>query len=59
MLENKGEASSIDWLMIGMHYAKAAEEEVAYQAYYMAHLLDHENIGTNSQLKFDTIGAGK
>ena len=41
MLKNKGERDVIDWLVLGMQYSKAAEEEVAYQVYYMAHLLDH------------------
>lgn len=41
MLENKGELDAIDWLILGNHYAKAAEEEVAYSCFYMAHLLDH------------------
>ena len=41
MLENKGELDAIDWLILGNHYAKSAEEEVAYSCFYMAHLLDH------------------
>ena len=52
--ESKGVASPLDWLIVGMHYAKSADEEVAYQAYYMAHLLDHENIETNAKMKFET-----
>lgn len=50
MLENKGEMDAIDWLILGNHYAKAAEEEVAYQCFYMAHLLDHKKIETNSAM---------
>jgi hypothetical protein len=41
MLENKGELDAIDWLILGNHYAKSAEEEVAYSCFYMAHILDH------------------
>ena len=41
--------------MIGVFYAKQSEEEVAYQCFEMAHLLDHENIRTNSELKFETM----
>ena len=50
MLENKGELDVIDWLVLGNHYSKSAEEEVAYQCYYMAHLLNHEKIEANSKL---------
>jgi hypothetical protein len=57
MIENKGEIDQIDWLILGNHYAKSAEEEVAYQCFYMAHLMDHTKIETNSALKFDTLGA--
>ena len=55
LLKNDGNAPAMDWLIIGMHYAKANEEEIAFQAYEMAHLLDHENIATNSDLKFETM----
>lgn len=41
MLDNKGDLDVIDWLILGTHYAKSAEEEIAYQCYYMAHLMDH------------------
>ena len=54
MLEKEGELDPIDWLLLGVHYSKASEEEVAYQLYYMAHLLDHERIGANSKLQFET-----
>ena len=41
MLEKKAEFDVLDWLVIGRHYANISEEEIAYQAFYMAHLLDH------------------
>ena len=50
MLDNKGNLDVIDWLVFGNHYSKAAEEEIAYQCYYMAHLLNHEKIEANSKL---------
>ena len=50
MLKSKGELSPVDWLIIGAHFSKAKEEEMAYQAYYMAHMLDHEKIETNGKL---------
>ena len=50
LLEEKGEISVLDWLILGTHYSKAAEEEVAFQAYYMAHLLDHTKVGTNGDM---------
>ena len=55
MLERKGELSAIDWMALGVHYSKAGEEEVAFQLFYMAHLLDHDKMETNSDLKFDTM----
>ena len=60
-LDTLGEGfDTLDWLMLGQHFAKSQEEEIAFQAYYMAHLMDHERIRTNSQLRFDTnaLGAG-
>ena len=30
LMEEKGEISVIDWLILGTHYSKAAEEEVAF-----------------------------
>ena len=30
MLEDDGEMTELDWLIIGSHYAKAAEEEIAF-----------------------------
>ena len=54
MMEKKADTDVIDWLVIGMYFAKAAEEETAYQCFHMAHLLDHQNVSTNAELKFDT-----
>ena len=56
MLDKKGNLDVIDWLILGTHYSKAGEEEVAYQCFYQAHLLEHDKIETNSDLKFDTLG---
>ena len=55
-IENKGNLDILDWLVLAAHYANAGEEEIAFQAYYMAHLLDHQKIKTNSELQFDTAG---
>jgi hypothetical protein len=41
IFEKKGDVDVLDWLMLGMHYAKNSDEEVAFAAYYMAHLIDH------------------
>ena len=60
-LDTQGKGlDTLDWLMLGQHFAKNQEEEAAFQAYYMAHLLDHERIRTNSELRFETnsMGAG-
>jgi hypothetical protein len=48
-LDSKGECyDTLDWLMLGQHFAKNQEEETSFQAYYMAHLLDYDRIRTNS-----------
>ena len=54
LLEKKGKIDVLDWLVLAKHYSKNGEEEIAFQCYYMAHLLDRR-IGTNSQLPFDTL----
>ena len=56
LLDKKGDSVDVlDWVVLGKHYTKNGEEEIAYQCYMMPHLLDHERIGNNSQLPFDTI----
>ena len=40
-IENKGNYDVMDWLLMGTHFAKNAEEETSYQAFYIAHLLEH------------------
>ena len=47
VLERKGNLDVLDWLVIAKHYSKNGEEELAFQCYYMAHLLD-KRIKTNS-----------
>ena len=54
MLERRGDIDELDWLVIARHYARNGEEEQAFQAYYMAHLTNHQKIATNSSLKFET-----
>lgn len=54
-LDKQGNLDVLDWLLLGTHYSKNLEEEMAFQAYYMAHLLDHQKIRTNSELQFDTM----
>lgn len=39
--DKNGKIDTLDWLMIGQYFAKNSEEEVAYAAYYIAHLKDH------------------
>ncbi len=59
--ESHGESfDTLDWLMLGQHFARSQEEEMAFQAYYMAHLMDHGRIRTNAELRFETnsLGAG-
>ena len=57
--ESEGEKLDIlDWLIIGQHFAKNQEDESSFQAYYIAHLMDYDKIGTNSDLKFETNAMG-
>ena len=56
--EKKGNIDPIDWLLIAKHYANSQDEEVAFNAYYMAHLLDHKKFRTNSELQFSTNQVG-
>lgn len=55
LCQKKGETDILDWLVLGKHYSKNGEEEIAFQCFYMAHLQDHERFGTNSNLLFNTI----
>ena len=48
ILDKEGELDVVDWLALGVHYSNKSEEEIAFQLYYMAHLLEHENVETNS-----------
>ena len=54
ILDRKGDIDELDWLVMARHYARNGEEEQAFQAYYMAHLLNHQKIGANSSLAFET-----
>ena len=54
LIQKKGKIEVLDWLILAKHYAKNGEEEIAFQCYYMAHLLDRK-VGTNSGLKFGTL----
>ncbi len=57
-LENKlrqESSDTIDYIQYGKLMASALQEEIAYQCFYMAHLKDHKNIHTNSDLQFETF----
>ena len=41
LIQKKGNTDVLDWLVLAKHYAKNGEEEISFQCYYMAHLLDH------------------
>ena len=55
LVVKKGEVEILDWLVLAKHYTKNGEEEIAFQCYYMAHLLDHQRFLTNGKLAFSTI----
>ena len=54
LLDRRGDVDELDWLVMARHYARNGEEEQAFQAYYMAHLLNHGKIGANASLAFET-----
>ena len=42
LLEKGGQQVDVlDWLVLAKHYTKNGEEEIAFQCFQMAHLLDH------------------
>ncbi len=55
LVEQKGHTDVLDWLVLGKHYSKNGDEEIAFQCYQMAHMLEHTKIRTNSELAFTTI----
>jgi hypothetical protein len=55
MIDRKGNVDILDWLVAGNHCAKNADEEIAFQCYYIAHLMDHQKIRTNSEMQFETF----
>lgn len=50
----KGELDIISWIAHANLFK--SEPEIAYHAYYIAHLKDHQNIQANSDLKIDEEG---
>ena len=55
LIEKRGNIDVIDWVTLGKHYMKNGDEEIAFQCYYMAHLLDPDRIRANSDLAFETL----
>ncbi|CDW79844.1 solute carrier family member 5 [Stylonychia lemnae] len=53
-MQSDGKLDNLDWLLLGQHFSKNAEEEMAFQVYQMVHLKDHQRFRTNSELKFET-----
>ena len=48
------ELDVLGWLSLGQFYAKIGHPDFSFSAFHMAHLLDHENIEGNSDLKLKT-----
>ena len=42
---------ALDMLFFGTYYKEYDEEDMAFQFNYLAHLKDHENVRTNSELE--------
>ena len=51
--------NTLDFLHWGKIMSNAMQEEIAFQCYYIAHLMDPENIKTNSDLEFSTFDPNK
>ena len=54
IIEQNSDIDVLDWLLIGTLYQRTGQEEVAFQCFYMAHLLDPERIHTNANMQFET-----
>ena len=54
VFDRRGDLDVLEWLTYAKHYAKNGDDVMAFQAYYMAHLLGYERIATNADLPFNT-----
>jgi hypothetical protein len=46
--------SELDYIQMGKVMAIALQEEISFNSYYMAHLMDHQKYKANADLQFDT-----
>lgn len=51
--------STLDLIHWGNIFSNALQEEISFQCYYIAHLMDPEKIKTNSDLEFSTYDPSK
>lgn len=51
----KGELDILGWISLGTYHKGKENMELAYSNYYMAHLLDHKIIKTNSEMEFSLM----
>jgi hypothetical protein len=51
--------TSLDFIQMGQISANALQEEISFQCFYIAHLMDPDNIKTNSELQFYTYDPSK
>ena len=61
-LKNKIHAGTfevLDCIQYGKLMTSVLQDEIAYQCYYMAHLKDHQNIKTNTEMPMDIINIKK
>ncbi len=51
--------TTLDFVQWGHIFSNALQEEISFQCYYIAHLMDPDNIKTNSDLQFSTYDPSK
>jgi hypothetical protein len=54
-----GKLDSLNWLMLGTYFSVRRDEEFAYLAFHMAHLVEHQKVGGNSLQPLDLEDASK
>lgn len=54
-IEQSKDIDTLDLMFMVDYFAEMQEEELAFQAQYLAHLKNPEGIKTNSDVEFDLI----
>jgi hypothetical protein len=51
---SNAELPAYQYIKFGKLLGSVLQEELSFQAFYMAHLKDHRNVKTNAELQFET-----